>query len=443
MIIIVCRAEIASIANSAIKGGGGLVGEHAIDLYRQIFEKYGQLLIVDSTAELADRVRQYQAQGEACMYLSFCLPHELDTDIPCPVVAAFGWPYSNLPDEPWAGNEHNDWRTVLRRTAGAITFSPYGAEVVRKAMGADYNVAVVPAPVWDEYARLAESAEPTNPARRQTLHCKQPLLDTGMIDFRRDQEAVLSELFDDDGVAGTSIELDGIVYTAVIDPASELENWHDFLWAFCWAFREKTDVMLVILLKETEVVQAFARILKALYNLEPYQCRVVVICGPVPQEEYRKLVLGSSYIVNSACAEAQCLPLMEFMSAGVPALAPDHTALAEYVDERSAFVVASSLEWVEWPHDPRIVRRTFRYRINWESLLNQFLESYTVASEDVERYHAMSRFAAQNQNRFCSVSALEPNLNTFFKAIRASGDKPRSVMPRLRNRIKKLLRMTR
>ena len=47
------------------------------------------------------------------------------------------------------------------------------------------------------------------------------------------------------------------------------------------------------------------------------------------------------------------MPLMEFMSAGRPVIAPRHTAMADYIDESSAFIVASSPEHNVWPDDPR------------------------------------------------------------------------------------------
>ena len=66
--------------------------------------------------------------------------------------------------------------------------------------------------------------------------------------------------------------------------------------------------------------------------------------GYLNDDEYAKLVQGSTYVVNAAHGEGQCLPLMEYMSAGKPAIAPSHTAMEEYINEGNSFVVKSSAE---------------------------------------------------------------------------------------------------
>ena len=444
MIVMVCEDQVASVANSAIRADGSAGAGRAIDNYRSIVEKIGQLMLVPSIADIADRVRQCHAQGQACIFLSFCLPHELCFDVPCPLVAVFGWPYSSIPNEPWAGNECSDWPTVLSRSAGVITYSSSSAEVIRQAMGPEFNVVVMPALVWDEFVLPADNAEPRNPLRSRQLHCDQLRLDSCTLDYRQEQGRVLSDLFEGKPAGRTALDLGGIVYTAVIDPLSVLENWQDFLTAFCWAFRGNAGVTLMILFKETEPVQGFARVLKELYNLQVFACRVVVIAGPLTRNQYLDLIGASSFIVTSAHAEAQCLPLMEFMSAGVPAIAPDHTAFGDYIDQQSAFVVASSRERVQWPQDPRMVRRTFRYRINWASLRDCFLESYQVAVGDVERYQSMSKVAVERQSRFCSASALRARLGAFaenIEHIECIENRP-GMAQRLYRRVKKMLRTT-
>lgn len=420
MIFVLCEEQFASIANSAIVGDVTAGNCRAIAAYRQIFEQRGQTITVKTTADVSVCVGRYQSQGEACIFLSFCLPSELFLDIPCPVVAIFGWPYTDLPDEPWSGNKHNDWRTLLIKTAGVITFASSSAVATCQSMGPEFNVAVLPAPIWDGYALL--DSVPRSPLRSQKLQCNQLLLDSSLLDCRQEREQVLSDLFEDRLTGDAELNLDGIVYTAVIDPANKLENWQDLVSAFCWTFRENRDLTLVVLFREAEMLQAFAAILKELYDLGPFVCRVVVLAGPVTSGQYMTLIAASSFIVSSANAEAQCLPLMEFMSAGVPAIAPDHTAFADYIDPRSAFVVASSLERVPWPCDPRMVRRTFCHRINWESLQNGFLQSYDVAVNDLDRYQAMSRIAIENQSHFCSLSVLESRFAEFMGNIRHSAN---------------------
>lgn len=152
-----------------------------------------------------------------------------------------------------------------------------------------------------------------------------------------------------------------------------------------------------------------------IFKLRPFRCRVVVLHGYLNDDEYAKLVRGSTYVVNAASGEGQCLPLMEYMSAGKPAIAPSHTAMEEYINEGNSFVIKSSLERGIWPHDPRGAWRTFRYRINWESLYNAYLESYLVAKNDPGRYSRMSGCAVESLKKYCSKAVVEERLIDVFQ----------------------------
>ena len=63
--------------------------------------------------------------------------------------------FSTLPSETWHGEPRHDWRHVLRHSGRAITHSSFTVDVVRAAMGRDYPVLSVPAPVWDRFANRA------------------------------------------------------------------------------------------------------------------------------------------------------------------------------------------------------------------------------------------------------------------------------------------------
>jgi glycosyltransferase involved in cell wall biosynthesis len=124
---------------------------------------------------------------------------------------------------------------------------------------------------------------------------------------------------------------------------------------------------------------------------------------------------ATTYYVNTSHCEGLCLPLMEFLCCGIPAVAPDHTAMGDYINTRVAFPVASSIEQNVWPEDTRDLFRTLRYRINWESLRDGFLESYRVATEEPKQYRRMSKAARQELGKYCSVTAVTRKLSKFFK----------------------------
>ena len=84
---------------------------------------------------------------------------------------------------------------------------------------------------------------------------------------------------------------------------------------------------------------------------------------------------------------------MEFMSAGVPAVAPDHTAMADYVSAANAFVVASGREPSSWPQDPRLIFTCRRRAVDWESLVAAFRRAFVCATTQPATYASMSAAA--------------------------------------------------
>jgi hypothetical protein len=56
-----------------------------------------------------------RARGEPCVFLSFSPPHRTPVHLACPTLPVFAWEFSTIPNEPFAGEPRNDWRTVLAR----------------------------------------------------------------------------------------------------------------------------------------------------------------------------------------------------------------------------------------------------------------------------------------------------------------------------------------
>ena len=210
------------------------------------------------------------------------------------------------------------------------------------------------------------------------------------------------------------ITLDGVVYTSVLNPGDGRKNWVEMLTAFCFAFRNEANATLLLKMTHRSIGAFLERFHYTLQRIGSIKCRVIILHGYLEDSAFQQLIDASTYYVNSSQCEGLCLPLMEFMSCGIPAIAPDHTAMHDYINGDNAFVVESSVEPGVWPHDPRDLFRTLRYRLNWRSLVNAFEESFQAAYTNPEKYRKMSRCARESQKTFCSQETIAQKLQVFF-----------------------------
>ena len=207
-----------------------------------------------------------------------------------------------------------------------------------------------------------------------------------------------------------TVTLNGVVYASVLSPQDGRKNWHDLLSGFLWTFRENPGATLILKLPLTGGLNAYPAMRALLARFAPFQCRVVLLAGFLEDAEYKPFVQAATYYVNTSYGEGLCLPLMEFLSAGKPAIAPDHTAMADYITPSNAFVLCASLEHNVWPHDPRDIFTTMRYRLNWQSLASAFEASYLSAITNDKRYTAMSAAAQTTMRNFCSADVVREAL---------------------------------
>jgi glycosyltransferase involved in cell wall biosynthesis len=210
------------------------------------------------------------------------------------------------------------------------------------------------------------------------------------------------------------IEVSGVVYVSVFNPDDGRKNWHHLITAFCWALRDAQDATLVLKMTHNDLSTYYVELMTLLSRLSPFACRVVVMHGYLQDEEFARLYGAASFYVNASRCEGLCLPLMEFMSCARPVIAPDHTAMRDYIDDRVAFVVKSSQEPTIWPEDARILYRTLRHRPDWGSLKAAYEDSYAMAKHRPEAWHAMAEAANERMREYCSFAPVQQRLAQFF-----------------------------
>lgn len=386
--------------------------------YRPVLERLGRVVEVsDPQTEVDALYLDALSRGEDCVFLSFSPPHRTPVGFACPTLPVFAWEFSTIPNEPFAGEPRNDWRNVLRATGAAITHSSYTVNAVREAMGAEYPIVAVPAPVWDRFSARGAQLQRQSTASQVRLTIKGLVADSRELDLRAFGPAHLRAGEGIDFAAAPreyELVLDGVIYTSVFNPGDGRKNWEDMLSAFCVTFREQEDATLVLKLTHHDAEEALTDILHHLYKNQSYRCRIVLIYGYLADADYERLVQATSYVVNTSYGEGQCLPLMEFMSCGKPAVAPRTTAMIDYLDADNAFLIDFTDELTAWPHDPRRAFRTLRYVTNWASLCRAYRASYEVARNDTGRYAQMSAHAVASLEKFCSQATAEQRLKGFF-----------------------------
>jgi glycosyltransferase involved in cell wall biosynthesis len=280
-------------------------------------------------------------------------------------------------------------------------------------MDNNYPIKAIRAPLWDKYAHLYQSTAPVIKSEPTTLKLKGTVIDSRTHSYSVDGISPTVKMAPGAG-RDCTVTISGIIYTSLFNPLDGRKNWLDMLSAFCWAMKDNEDATLIFKLTTDMLSASLPSMMDTIEKLRPLSCRVLFINGFLEQDSYDQLVHATHYIVNTAHGEGQCLPLMEFMSAGKPAIAPDHSAMRDYIDEEVAFVVESSLEPTFWPHDPRAAFRTYRSRIDWQSLTQQFTQSYQVVKEDQAHYKTLANNAYRNLQTLCSRDTVEKQLKQFI-----------------------------
>ena len=377
-----------------------------------VLERFGIVVpVTDPVREVPAIHASAAAHGQDCIFFSFDPPQKTILNLPVRTIPVFAWEFDTIPDEIWDDEPRHDWRHVLSQTGCAITHSDFSVAAVRRTMGQDYPIWSVPAPVYESHARFARQARPYQPPT--TLSFSGLVIDSRVVDldvfsmnrsYSDGLEALrgLSRYLAGESPQ-TSVTVSGVIYTAVFNPIDGRKNFNDLLGGFLWAFRDIDDATLILKITHFDPVRGLMPVLADLNKHGRYKCRVLLLHGMLPEPQYRDLMRVTSYAVNASTNEGQCLPLMEFMSAGRPAISPAHTAMLNYVRPENSFVVSHSDRLAVWPHDSRQLYRSHRHMVSVKALIEAYRESYAVAKHAPSRYAAMSGAATEALSEYCSI----------------------------------------
>lgn len=465
--IILVNSKVTGSSIQASLGKAEYSYYFLLKLFMPALQQIGQVIEVSSVAEVDPLFAQHRDAGEQVIFLSISPPQQTPTDLQCPTVCLFAWEFPDTPNKAWENNPANDWHYVFSRIAGAIACSKESAQAVRNLMGEDYPVIALPAPVWPQFQNLhpAEGWLPIQAERVFSLsghiidspllglsadglvqHMHRPVAQTSQAvkptaepsalrksyrllrswrqALRQRSQAIAANATEENQPApnqaglqpvdNCQLSLNGVVFCSMFSPVDGRKNWTDIVTAFCWAFRDTPDATLILKMTHHDLESYRIFLLTMLSRLAPFQCRVVALHGYLDDEQYRNLIQVTDFYVNASTGEGLCLPLMEFLSAGKPALAPKHTAMLDYLNEDIACVVKSSEEPACWSHDPAGTLCSRRHRINWQSLMEGYRHCYQMAQTQPEEYQHMSHRAWTEMQTFSDLPTVVTALQNLF-----------------------------
>ena len=441
---------------------------YVLQRFLPVLRKIGQVIQVqEPLVEVDTLYDDAKKNGQHCVFLCFSAPHNQFVNLKCPSIPVFAWEYDTIPNEYWGGDSQSNWVDVLRNMGAAITHSEHSVKSVKNELGVEFPIVACPAPI---YTFTEGKTEHGNDKFQFTIDTTKEYIDTNRIDFGKERRSIsLNDRFEvthlllqrwshevlEDVLpkslyrfirntyllTGTSIArsvrflrgqsskesntlnaskkeigpVRGIIYTSILNVFDGRKNIHDMLSGFVFAHGDKEDATLIIKTPITEGTYFFREmILGYLEKLPPFSCRILVLAYYLEKEDYQKLIAATSFYVNTSYGEGQCLPLMEYLSRGIPAIAPRATALEDYIHDKNSFVLLTAASPTYWQHDERKAIRTVHHRPDWYAIVKAFKESYKVAKEDPIRYYSMSENALQTMKSHAEASLIKNRLERFL-----------------------------
>jgi glycosyltransferase involved in cell wall biosynthesis len=423
-----------------------------LSYFRPVLDRLGDIDVVnDPRTEVDPLFDLCQAEGEACVFICFAPPYELPQGLRCPTMIVFAPGVFSAPAKTRPRRSQNDWRSALARCKHVVALSSYSAQLLKEEIGADFPISVIAPPVWDRCANTRMNLNLATQTAVSNLCARGIVMDSLAMGFsvghlissvrplkrssiRNIRESVLGKISDIYSAYRRSASrkaqwkigkkdypefqtrLEGVIYTGFLDPTDKSRDWNDTVTAFCWAFRETPDATLILKVNSDEHDEYRETFIQLLSRLDPFLCRVLIIQADLDASAYEQLLGATTYYVNASEREDLCLSMMEFMACGRPPIAPSHTAIKDYIDSESAFVLQCSGQRKILPYDTQNKSNVRSYRLNWESLLTAYRESYKVAKAEPGRYAAMSRAAAQRIHDIASDELIGEKLHSLFSA---------------------------
>ncbi|MBX2877811.1 MAG: hypothetical protein KTR30_37165 [Saprospiraceae bacterium] len=378
-----------------------------------LLEQRGTVVVVrDAQREIKPIHRFLDYLGQDYLYIYFSPPDSPYSKMECPKM--FIAPIDQDEAHPISASG-------IQASLAGVTISQASLELLQQEAVEELLLQCIPPPVWDEFQQLHDK-ELTHKPSSYSIETNGNILDTSIPSLRPESigftiplasriRSIISaflyfkmDLYGlrqyigrrrRDRFFATKIELTGIVYTAIVNPKRQHKNWKSLVREFCLAFEKVHDATLIIKMVGTIEHKTQKAAIRLLRNLS-VRCRVIVIFCHLTENRYKALIQASTFVINASDSKGIGSSLLEFMSAGKPAIS--YTQSDELpLNRGNSFLTDSS-----------------------SSTLKQLLtESYDLAKSSPDQYHLMSENATNTLKRYCSMDSITPQFNALMDAVEA------------------------
>ena len=439
---------------------GGDAYEYA-ELYRAfrpLLVRLGDVIEVDRPESRLDyTLQQARERGLAVTHISFLPLQRVYLSSMAANVAVLCWGLADVPNADLDNDARNNWVRIADRLSIILCVNEHTRAAFVRA-GVRTPLRVVPAPVPDAFFDLPPHSPAAQPRLDGPMYvCPGPIARTVAPDpwvgpTRRPGGAAERVAWRAADWAGThyarllqprtpawirrglragaraaraasreyrtppappsnagSVMLSGVVYASVVDPADRRTNWEDLLSAFLIALRAAEDATLVVALIPP-LPLATVGVIDLLDHHHAlgvdHRCKLVFVTQTPTEGQMLALARCATYALSASRAEGACLPIQHLLAAARPAVAPQHSALGDYLDAEVGFPVASHAEPTHWATDPSRRLTTTWNRIVWQSLHDQIQASYRVATAERARYEQMARRARERMRHIADAEGV-------------------------------------
>jgi hypothetical protein len=439
-----------------------------------LLERWGEVVPVPlDVRRIEEAIRVARQRGLQPIHLSVLPFQDVYLTASAPNVVFPFWEYPDVPAEAFDGNPQNNWVATANRCDLVLVCGPFTADALRRS-GIRTPIHVVPVPTPSAYFQLPPWSADTvtripcsayvfpNPAvpahelwdapdaadagelpaqppslarsllgqlRLAYRHLVKPLLPPVLHRAARTRMrpvGVGTDRWHDylHSCRREQLELSGIVYTSIFSPQDGRKNREDLLSGFVTALRDRADATLVV-----KLVSADSMWIESALNYYrttglAHRCKIVFITDYVSDEQLCALAGASTYYLTTARAEGCCLPLLNYLAAGRPGVAPCHSAIRDYFGPEMGFVIRSSLERTLWPQDRRIRFKTTWHRLVWPSVVEQIRKSYELARNDRAVYETLAATARARMTHWVETEAVWPRLRDALNTLESRRSKP-------------------